>query len=219
MMHGFVEKMASIIFAISLFCVLPVVFAADDKAQEGPLDVKIDHIKLANKYRSEEKWELARNEYSEIIKADPKVPRHYISRGFIELELKDFTAAIADANKVNAITNFNGYLGLASFLRARAYLGLKNMNESIKQYLDATARMPGHADAQFELGKLFYRQKRYDEALVCLNKANEKFARSKTDKRLIGLAGESKKMIDDIENKQKTAQKNKNTKKGNKGPD
>ncbi len=208
----------SFVFCISYTLFVLLSFPVNGKTEE--LLSTNDHIDLANKYKEEQKWELARNEYNEIIKADPKAFRHYISRGFIEIQLKNYKAALANAEQASALTTFNGNVGLISLLRARAYAALKNNNDSIKQYLDATARLPNNYEAQFELGKLFYQMKRFDEAYVCLSKAYEKFSSVKKNQRLIEYGVEAQKMLDDIKKRQANLKTNSAKKKNqNKSPD
>ncbi|MBX9573526.1 MAG: tetratricopeptide repeat protein [Candidatus Obscuribacterales bacterium] len=206
---------AKIVLLVGVSSVIPFVVLHPSPVSSQPTDkaAKIDHLALATKYREEQKWQQARNEYNEIIQTDPNVWRHYISRGFIELHLKNYVAALDNAQHASALTNFNGAMGLIALLRARAYEGMHKTDESIKQYLEATQRMPNNMEAQFELGKIFYRQKKYDEAYICLSKAHAQFVDVKKDKRIIQLARESETMLENIREKLSSAKKKNKRKK------
>jgi tetratricopeptide (TPR) repeat protein len=171
------------------------------------------HIRAANRFNTEKKYEQAKKEYDFLIASSPKDVEFYISRGYVELSLKQYAAAIADAKRVSALSKFNGHLYSAARLHAKAAAGLNNTNEAIKQYLLASERFSGNADDQFELGKLYLREKRYDEALVCLQKASDKYSLASENERVKKLADESNQLITQTKSKISEMQRKSKSKK------
>ena len=176
------------------------------------------HYARAVKYLQEKKYNLAKNEYSAIIKDEPNNARHYISRGSMELTLKEFAAAAADAERAANLTKFNGYLYSASLLHARASAGMNKPEEAIKWYREANERMPDRSQILLELGKLLYQtkqndEKRNEEAIACLSRARTLLQEGKVTQEKTKLAKEAEQIIEKLQSTRKHQKNNKTTNK------
>lgn len=138
---------------------------------------KNPHFYLAQKYSDEKKYDKAKTEYSILIAADPTNVIYLISRGQVEISLKDFNGALADGEKILTLTTdpFKRYL--ASELKAQAYAGLNRTSDAIAEYTEALKNNSTRPEAQYDLGKLLYKSKRYDESLTRLKLALSQFER------------------------------------------
>lgn len=169
--------------------------AAEEPTNSVDAAVIKEHIRAASRFSNQKKYEKAKKEYDFLIGNNPKDVELYISRGYVELSLKQFDAAIADAERVSALSKFRGHLYSAAKLHAKAAEGLNDSDAAIKQYLLASQRFSGNPDDQVELGKLYLQRKSYDEALVCLTKARDKYLLSKDNERVRKLAEDCQKLI------------------------
>lgn len=191
------------------FAVMPV--AANSPAGKRYVLFKKSnpHYYQAEKYREEKKFDKAKAEYSILIESTPGNIGYRISRGQIELQLKDYNAAIADAEKIMALSDAPYMRFLASEIRAKAYAGLDRSSEAIEEYKLALKINPTEPDAQLHLGKLLFQAKRYDEAIAPLQIARSQFQQMRRIK-APGSANEANLLIEKIEKMQaKARQRNK----------
>ena len=105
------------------------------------------------------------------------------------------------------LTTLNGRLFWVAMLKSRAYAGLNDMKNATKFYLEASSRQPERADAPFELGALYFKKHRYDEALQSLNSAVRILSSRRTNEHVQKQIDDAKTMIAAIELKQNTKEK------------
>jgi tetratricopeptide (TPR) repeat protein len=114
---------------------------------------------------------------NEELKKNPNDPELYIKRSRIYIGLKEFNAALGDANRVMALDSSKAehYLALADVYFA------SNKTRQAKDILERTAKkFPDNTDALLKLGELYYFVKQYDNAMTFINsalKADENLAK------------------------------------------
>lgn len=193
-----------VILPITLFSVTTIQCFAEDNPSANQMS---SHFALAMDYRKDRKFNLAEQEYSVLLKLDPKNPELNCSRGFMKLEQKKFKSALEDAVSAEKLTTLNGRLFWVAMLKSRAYAGLNDMKNATKFYLEASSRQPERADAPFELGALYFKKHRYDEALQSLNSAVRILSSRRTNEHVQKQIDDAKTMIAAIELKQNTKEK------------
>lgn len=132
---------------------------------------KNPHYYLAQKYIQEKNYEKARDEFTILIKDAPNDPQYRISRGQVEIRMKDFKGALADAEKVPSLTQNQFLHYLATEVKARALAGLNKTSDAISEFTQALKSQPDQPEAQLDLAKLLFKSKQYDESLARLKLA------------------------------------------------
>lgn len=195
-----IQKWTSVTLAIFISVVSQTICHADEawNAMQEQAKIRHERLELARRYRQDNKYREAKQQYELCIKEDPIDPTLYIQKGYMELELKDYASAAADAERVFGVTSFNGHLRQAELLLAKAKVGMKQIDEAIKHYRNACNRLPEDPETNFELGKLLVQNKQYDEALEHLKDAQKSLKRPHTNPRLLRKLPEIDSLIEGI---------------------
>lgn len=197
----------SLFFAYVALCLEPALAEYPSSNHKVFFKEKKPHLYLALKYSEEKKYDLAKEEYSILIEAEPEHLTYRLSRGQLAILLKDYKGALADAEKVLSATNNSTEREIARLIKAQAYAGMNKTEKAIDEFTEVIKRNHHSAQAQFEFGKLLLKAKKYDRALAHLTLARSLYKDANAEF-AIKNAKETDELItqiDEIQSKRKKA--------------
>jgi len=119
-----------------------------------------------NTYKKNGKYDLAINEYSDVISLDPNFVLAYVNRGCIYSDRNEYDMAIRDYTEAIRLdpTEASAYLG-----RGGIYRNKREYDLAIKDYNEVIRLDPANTRAYFGRGYTYRKKKKYDLAIKDYN--------------------------------------------------
>ncbi len=142
------------------------------KSSTAPTPVRFElHYHLANAYRQQKKWELARKHYQKALDEEILLPLKVgalINYGGMLQELGE----LAEAGKIyQAVIHIDPSQAIAFFNLGMIYKGKGNLMEALKAYQQAIKLQPDYAEAYQNLGVTAFKAGLLAESLEAFKKA------------------------------------------------
>jgi serine/threonine protein kinase/lipoprotein NlpI len=115
----------------------------DEAIRLRPNDYALAHFHRAQSYRALKRYALARDDYSAVLRLQPQRADCYLSRALVNLLLKDFESALADAQQTARLEPRNP---MPRYLIGVIYLGRRH-------YDDALAALEEAMDVKMDYAK------------------------------------------------------------------
>ncbi len=163
----------------------------------SPDEAKVTYINLGNIYYKLKSYEMALNYYNKALELDKTDSNLYYNIGLLYVAQNNFSSALRVINKGLEINPDDLKLNL---LLPRIYLLNNDKDRAMIVLRDLIEKYPDNSVLYFEIAKLFYNLKKYDEALNFYKRLEKQNIDKNIEVKLylnIGIIYLKKGMIDD----------------------